>query len=598
MGTFDPPVGRKSSVVILDRRVDEYSRIYRIVTSISTRSSTEVLEVGSEDGCLSFPTDHAFTDEVRQYTTIEDFIDSCSLRNFAELVSRLDIHPLFRLQASALEAQNRLGFEEVIRGAALLGFTATKNAAGVLLATRLTTKATLPGGHKVFLVSEARWEIMPLHPTSDPSPYESDFWRCIQQHSISGTHFFCETADLTRPFPSRYHVSDPDLEFVWNSWLARPFKSLGLHTHCPSLLQGAVESADEVHPTGQRYTQALVSRRSRRHPGTRYIARGLNELAGPGNEIEAELIMWAPSAGAAAGAKSVQWARVFWRRGTVPIWWGVELQPLNKGLQAEMYVRDAGPYVGMLSYIRGLRRRAADDESPCSNSNIIKHGQDRNATSSEGGKVIFVNLLHSNSKKAAEVMLSAHFGEGMRRVGKKLCTGNVEVSSAELPLLNFDWHGRMAEKSEEKGIEDFWNFIKEPVMQSGIALGTMVPGEILVDVKNGKEMGEEDVTPWGRSWHMQWLQRQNGLLRFNCADSLDRTNAATCFAMLPVLQEGLRLLGIPLDTAFAPAAAPVQRLPLNPTLETKGNGLPSEGQEENSRQITVMAHNKTPYHTP
>lgn len=34
----------------------------------------------------------------------------------------------------------------------------------------------------------------------------------------------------------------------------------------------------------------LFSRRSRLHPGTRYIARGLNNLASPGNEIECEQV--------------------------------------------------------------------------------------------------------------------------------------------------------------------------------------------------------------------------------------------------------------------------------------------------------------------
>lgn len=57
-------------------------------------------------------------------------------------------------------------------------------------------------------------------------------------------------------------------------------------------LQGAVECSTEVHPSGERYSIALLSRRSRLHPGTRYLARGLNQRAGPGNEIECELIMW------------------------------------------------------------------------------------------------------------------------------------------------------------------------------------------------------------------------------------------------------------------------------------------------------------------
>ena len=41
---------------------------------------------------------------------------------------------------------------------------------------------------------------------------------------------------------------------------------------------------------GTRYTLVLFSRRSRLHPGMRYIARGLNSLASPGNEIECEQV--------------------------------------------------------------------------------------------------------------------------------------------------------------------------------------------------------------------------------------------------------------------------------------------------------------------
>lgn len=79
----------------------------------------------------------------------------------------------------------------------------------------------------------------------------------------------------------------------------------------PAALQGAIECSQEMHPTGERYSLALLSRRSRRHPGTRYLARGLNEAAGPGNEIECELIMWThpgedgASGGAVAAAEGL-----------------------------------------------------------------------------------------------------------------------------------------------------------------------------------------------------------------------------------------------------------------------------------------------------
>lgn len=43
--------------------------------------------------------------------------------------------------------------------------------------------------------------------------------------------------------------------------------------------------------TGQKYTLAMFSRRSRLHPGMRYMARGLNARASPGNEIECEQVL-------------------------------------------------------------------------------------------------------------------------------------------------------------------------------------------------------------------------------------------------------------------------------------------------------------------
>ena len=41
---------------------------------------------------------------------------------------------------------------------------------------------------------------------------------------------------------------------------------------------------------------------------------------------------------------------------------------------------------------------------------------------------------------------------------------------------------------------------------------------------------------------------QRGVLRYNCADSLDRTNLASYFAAIQVLAEQCRLLGIPIET--------------------------------------------------
>ena len=55
-------------------------------------------------------------------------------------------------------------------------------------------------------------------------------------------------------------------------------------------VQGVVESRTLEDNGGMKYTMVLFSRRSRLHPGMRYIARGLNSLASPGYEIECEQV--------------------------------------------------------------------------------------------------------------------------------------------------------------------------------------------------------------------------------------------------------------------------------------------------------------------
>jgi hypothetical protein len=79
---------------------------------------------------------------------------------------------------------------------------------------------------------------------------------------------------------------------VWNHWLSSPFTELGLPHHCCTLLQGMAEGKQLADVRGRKWMLALVSRRSCLHPGTRYLARGLNSAASPGNEVECEQLVW------------------------------------------------------------------------------------------------------------------------------------------------------------------------------------------------------------------------------------------------------------------------------------------------------------------
>lgn len=121
---------------------------------------------------------------------------------------------------------------------AILGYTALGSFGLLLVATRLTASIpNLPGGGTVCTVTESQWIKIPLQ---NPQPQGKGEVKNVQELpdlDIDGKHYFCETRDITRPFPSRMPLQNPDEEFVWNEWLSMPFKSIGLPQHCVILLQ-------------------------------------------------------------------------------------------------------------------------------------------------------------------------------------------------------------------------------------------------------------------------------------------------------------------------------------------------------------------------
>lgn len=78
------------------------------------------------------------------------------------------------------------------------------------------------------------------------TPTELERLDNIKTFTLNNAHYFCETADVTRAFPSRHAPDDPSWEFVWNRWLASPLREAGLAQHCPQLLQVPFPAVDEL----------------------------------------------------------------------------------------------------------------------------------------------------------------------------------------------------------------------------------------------------------------------------------------------------------------------------------------------------------------
>ena len=165
-------------------------------------------------------------------------------------------------------------------------------------------------------------QIRTLYPEQDLKRGEM-----LNEFAVAGYHYFCDSFDITRPYPSRLPPTEPSWEFVWNYYLTQPFRRVGLHDVAPHMLQGMAEMKSMSDMEQTPFTLVLFARRSRLHAGTRYKARGLNNLAAPANEIECEQILFSThrdvvvDIGDDKTAKGIEWCSYFWRRGSVPLRW-------------------------------------------------------------------------------------------------------------------------------------------------------------------------------------------------------------------------------------------------------------------------------------
>ncbi|XVE80883.1 hypothetical protein DITRI_Ditri15bG0016800 [Diplodiscus trichospermus] len=493
---MESPVGgsRSTSVVVVTLDTDE---VYIVVT-LSTRIDTQVIYVDPTTGVLRYHGKFGF-DVFRSENEALDYVTN----------------------GSPWQCKSK------IHARAILGYAALGSYGLLLVATKLTASIPyLPGGGCVFTITESQWLKIPLQ---NPQPLGKGEVKNVQELSeldIDGKHYFCETRDITRPFPSRMSLLNPDDEFVWNGWLSMPFKNIGLTQHCVILLQGFAESHSFGSSGQVEGIVALTARRSRLHPGTRYLARGINSCFSTGNEVECEQLVWVPK----RAGQSVPFNTYVWRRGTIPIWWGAELK--ITAAEAEIYVSEREPYKGSSQYYQRLSKRY--------DARDLDVGVGENQKKKAFVPIVCVNLLRNGEGKS-ECILVQHFEESLSHIKS---TGKLPYT--RIHLINYDWHARIKLQGEQQTIEELWKLLKGPTLVIGISEGDYLASRQRLKDCRGEIIYNDDF-----EGAFCLRLHQNGMLRFNCADSLDRTNAASFFGALQVFVEQCRRLGISLDSDLA-----------------------------------------------
>ena len=174
----------------------------------------------------------------------------------------------------------------LVRGHAFLGIVLTPVQVMVLVAVEVR-RDQLPAGHSMCTVVKSQW--VKSHAAcskfgSSLSKTDETGLERLREFAVSGHHFYSETVDLSRPFPSTRAPLDYDPEYCWNQWLASPFERAGLRNCCVVLLQG-LGCSRTISCVGGTISLAIITRKSIANPGTRYNSRGLNEIAGAGMNL-------------------------------------------------------------------------------------------------------------------------------------------------------------------------------------------------------------------------------------------------------------------------------------------------------------------------
>jgi hypothetical protein len=239
---------------------------------------------------------------------------------------------------------------------------------------------------------------------------------------------------------------------------------------------------DDDTPQGVHF--ALLCRRSCYNPGTRYNSRGLNSKSSPGNEYEMEQILFRHSAG------TLNFSTAVWRRGTVPIHWKSEL--VSQIADAAIIISEK-PYEGIDVYYKRLMDRYNNQP------------------------MTILNLLRVKAVHADEGNLTHHYRESLSVVKKMM---NLDIN-----MIGFDWHHHLKIHGLDATTDAMWSLV-DPVLRDG-----------------GVTSGVLRLATSGKITDVKIFKKQNGVIRTNCADSLDRTNLVCFLNSMQYLVDQCRAIG-------------------------------------------------------
>jgi len=443
----------------------------------------------------------------------------------------------------------------------IIGFVRFLKGYYMLLITKKKQMGTI-GYYKVYTIEETQHLYIPYSFYEQPGnlPSEERYKNLFFELDVTKDFFFSYSYDLTRTLQYNMTVHSTPRKipsyksmFAWNHFLLEGLIKIAKRDNIPRedwilpLIHGAFVQS-KIDSYGRILQLTVISRRSRFFAGTRFLKRGLNEQGYVANDVETEQIVCELNTGQFIHERFSSFVQ---HRGSIPLYWSQENSSIVP--KPPIIIQRADPFHGapILHFINLFKRY--------------------------GSPIIVLNLIKSTEKRPREVILGKAFEESIRFI-------NSTISDPKHKIIYIAWDFKRANADKvkmqkemmeiaQKTIEKIGFFHSGRLQYATLLRLTQYQNSAAVNLSNVESpictprwpVGGEDYPEDGVG------RKQSGVLRTNCIDSLDRTNAVQFFVGNVALGYQLFVMGV-INSPHLDQETPISQL-LSELYEISGHQL-------------------------
>ncbi|KAH0707619.1 hypothetical protein KY290_010215 [Solanum tuberosum] len=388
-------------------------------------------------------------------------------------------------------------------------------------------------GHVIYAITESEMFPVPNSTVLSKMAYSKDenrYLKLLRKMDLTKDYFFSYSYHIMLSFQknlsnSKTGVAIYETMFVWNEFLTREIHNQLQNTHWTvGLVYGFFKQAT-FKISSQDFILTLIARRSRHYAGTRYLKRGVNEKGRVANDVETEQIVFEDvPEGSPFGATSV-----VQNRGSIPLFWSQETSRLNVKPDIILSRRDFKFEATKLHFEDLVQRY--------------------------GNPIIILNLIKTLEKRPREMILRAEFANAIEFLNKDLPEDN------RLRFLHWDINKRPRIKAKMALIR-LSDVAANALELTGFLHCQLIPTSRTEELQKlspvscddrgdhvKEDLDEMDVEMGNEcdklrgAYCVKVSSVQNGVLRTNCVDCLDRTNVGQYAYGLVALSHQLHALG-------------------------------------------------------